>query len=459
MKIVIIGAGPVGVPLACSLLEEGNDITLIDENAERLQNIKNTFDIHIVVGRGSHPEVLRQADAEDADMLIALTEVDEINIIACRVAHTIFHVPTKIALVRTRAYLEERDKLFGSGTIPIDVLFNPDQIISGQISGLVKHPGALQLVEFGHHQFVLACVVVRDGGSLLQRPLHELQSMFDDGTRIVAVYRNDEAILPDGHTQIYPGDEVFFFAPHHRLDEIIAGLGKRTGACKSVIIAGGGRVGWHLAELLQHEHSVKIIEQNLERANLLAGQLDRVVVLHGDVTDESILHAENVAQADMFCAVTNDEEDNILSALMAKHSGVRKVLALVNRNSYIDLIRRDRIDIDIALSANQIALSQLLHHVRRGDTIAAYSLRRGDAEALEIIAHGDAKSSRLSGHPLGKLRLPKGCSVCAVIRNQVAIPVAPDVVIESGDHVVFFISDRKKIHEVEKLFQLNATFL
>lgn len=459
MKVVIIGAGSVSVPLARSLIEEDNDVTLVDENPERLHNAQHAFDMNVVVGRGSHSEVLRQADAENADILFALTEDDEVNIIACRVAHTIFNVPTKIAWIRTRAYLEERDKLFGGGLIPIDVLLSPDQIVSRQIHGLVKHPGALQIAEFGGGCLLLVCAVAREGGSLLDHPLQELAGSLADGVRIAAIFRDDKDIVPDDDTRLYPGDEVFFFAPPQRVDAVLLGLGKQTDPFKRIIIAGGSGVGVHLAETLQNDYHVKLIERERGRAELCAGSLDNVVVLNGDATDEGMLLEENIKQTDMFCAVSADDEDNVLSALMAKHLGVRKVLAMVNRTSYIDLIRRDHIDVDIALSAHQVALGELLRHVRRGNTVAAYSLRRGNTEALEVVAHGDTRTSRIVGRPVERLRLPPGCMVCGIIRDGRVLADAPGVVVEPGDHIIFFVMDKKHIHEIERINQVSATFL
>lgn len=459
MRIIILGADAVGSALARSMTEEGNDVTLIDEHPERLRSLQHLFDMNVLVGRGSHPEVLRQADAEDADMLVALTKEDEVNIIGCRVAHTLFNVPTKIAVVRNRAYLEESDSLFGDGLIPIDALLNPDQIISDQIHGLIRYPGTLQFAEFSGGCLLLICVVAREGGSLIDHPLSECQQMLAGVVRIAAVYRNDKAIIPDGDMRIYPGDEIFFFAPPQRVGELNAALGKRVDPFKRIIIAGGNDIGVHLAEALRHKYHVKLIERDIDRAKACDSSLDGIVILHGNPTDENVLSEENIHQTDIFCAVTDDDEDNILSALLAKHLGARKVLALVNDTNYIELIRRDHIDIDIALSRQQITLSELLCHVRRGDTIAAYSLRRGNTEALEIVAHGDTRTSRIVGRQVARLRLPPGCMVCGIIRGGRAIPVDPDRVIESGDHIIFFIIDKKHIPDIEKLFQVNATFL
>ncbi len=459
MKIIILGADAVGVALARSMTEEGNDVTLIDERPERLRDLQHLFDMNVLVGRGSHPQVLRQADIEDADMLVALTKQDEVNIIGCRVAHTLFNVPTKIAVVRTRAYLEESDKLFGDGLIPIDALLNPDRIISNQICGLIRYPGTLQFAEFGDGCLLLVCVVAREGGSLIDRPLRECRQMLTGVVRIAAAYRDDKAIIPDGDTRIYPGDEIFFFAPPEQVAELNAALGKRIDPFKRIIIAGGNDIGIHLAEALQHKYRVKLIERDKERAQLCDRNLDGIVVLHGDPTNKNMLSEENIHQTDIFCAVTDDDEDNILSALIAKHLGARKALALVNDTNYIELIRRDHIDIDIALSMQQITLSELLCHVRHGDTVAAYSLRRGNTEALEIVVHGDTRTSKIVGRPVSRLHLPPGCMVCGIIRGGRAIPVESERVIESGDRLIFFVIDKKHIPDIEKVFQVNATFL
>ncbi|MDD9868745.1 MAG: Trk system potassium transporter TrkA [Gammaproteobacteria bacterium] len=460
MKVIILGANHFGVSLALNLIEEDNDVTLIDENPARLHDIQHRFDLRTLVGRGSHPDVLQRADADDADVLIALAEEDEVNIIACRIAHTIYNIPTKIAMVRTRAYLDERERLFGRDAIPIDVLVSPEQVVSRNISLLINHPGALQIAEFGGGRLQLVCAVAREGGRLPGRRMDELPQILPGlPIRIAAFYRGDRAVFPDGDTRLQAGDEVFFIAPSGQMDEVTAALGWKEKLYRRIIIAGGGHIGSHLAELLQDDHHVKLIEADEQRARLLAERLDRVVVLHNNATSEAVLLEENIAHTDMFCALTSDDEDNILSAMLAKQLGARKVLALINRPSYVEMIRGSRVGIDIPLFAQQASLGQLLRHLRKGDTVAVHSLRRGQAEALEIVAHGDARTSHVVGRSVGRLRLPPGAVIGAIVRGEEVVMASRELVIESNDHVVIFADRKKRIPDIEKLFQVSATFL
>ena len=460
MRVIILGASHFGASLASNLTEENNEVTLIDEDEARLHDIRHRFDMRTLIGRGSHPDVLQRADADDADMLIALAEDDEVNIIACRVAHTIFNIPTKIALVRTPAYLKERDKLFGEEAIPIDVLVSPEQVVSRNINLLIDHPGALQVAEFGDGRLLLVCAVARRDGRLIGRALRELPRLLSGlPLRVAALYRGDKAIFPEGETRLEAGDEVFFIAPRERMDAVTEALGWQEKPYRRIVVAGGGHVGGHLAELLQGDHHVKLIEPNANRARALGERFDKVVVLNGDATNEALLLEENVAHTDMFCAVTGDDEDNILAAMLAKQLGARKVLALVNRTSYVEMLRGSRVNIDIALFAQQASLGQLLRYLRKGDTVAVHSLRRGQAEALEIVAHGDARTSRVVGRNLGRLRLPPGTAVGAIVRGDEVLMATRELVIESGDHVVIFVDEKKRIPDIEKLFQVGATFL
>jgi len=459
VKIVILGAGQVGTTLAENLASEANDITVVDSDAQALANLQERLEIRTVLGHASYPETLRRAQAEDADMVIAVTESDETNILACRIAQTLFHTPTKIARVRASEYLGEEDKLFLPDALSVDMRISPEQLVTDSIRRLIEYPGALQVVDFADGRVRLVGVRAYYGGPLVGRQLKELPSHLpaEVDARVAAIYRRGKPILPEGDTVIEAEDEVFFVAARGHIPKIMAELRKLDRPVKRVMLAGGGNIGLRLARALSDKIQVKIIERNRERARKLSEELNHVVVLAGDAANESLLVEENIEDVDVFCAVTNDDEANILSAMLAKRLGARKALSLINRLAYVDLVEGGAID--VAISPQQATVSALLAHVRRGDVVKVHSLRRGAAEAIEAVAHGDRSNSKVVGRRLEEIKLPQGCSIGAIVRGEDVLIAHGEVMIESEDHVILFIVDKRKTREVEKLFQVGLTFI
>ncbi len=456
MKIIILGAGQVGGSLAAELASEANDITVIDTDAVRLRELGDRLDIRTVVGRGSFPTVLRQAGADDADMLIAVTSSDETNMIACQVAYTLFRTPTKIARIRESAYLT-RGGLFHNEAVPIDVLISPEQAVTTYVKRLIETPGALQVLDFAEGKVQLVAVRAFYGGPLVGQELRFLrQHMPGVDTRVAAIFRKDRPILPQGDTVIEADDEVFFIAATPDIRSVMSELRRLEKNHKRVVIAGGGNIGERLAEAIETRYQVKIIEMNKARADYLSQNLDRTVVLHGSASDRELLIEENIEEADIFCAVTNDDEANIMSAMLAKRLGARKVMALINNPAYVDLVQGG--EIDIAISPSQATIGTLLAHVRRGDIVNVYSLRRGAAEAIEAVAHGDSRSSKVVGKAIRDIDLPPGTTIGAIVRNDQVLIAHDSTVIESDDHVILFVIDKKHIRDVERLFQVGLTF-
>ncbi|MCP4409580.1 MAG: Trk system potassium transporter TrkA [Gammaproteobacteria bacterium] len=457
MKIIILGAGQVGQSLAHSLANEANDITVVDKRNEVLQDLRDRVDLRTVSGRASHPSVLEQAGARDANMVIAVTDSDETNMVACQIAYTLFHTPTKIARIRATEYLTYSN-LFVQEALPIDVLISPELLVNQYIQRLIEHPGALQVLDFANGRVQLVAVRAHHGGPLIGQELRAIKEhMPDIQSRVAAIFRHDRAIQPDGHTVIQPGDEVFFLAANKNIEAVTGELRKVDKPYKRIVLAGGGNIGIHLARALENRYQVKIIERDARRARYLAEILDRTIVLHGDAADQDMLLEENIDHTDVFCALTNDDEANILSAMLAKRLGVRKVMSLINRPSYVDLVESGIID--IAISPQQVAIGTLLTHVRRGDVVAVHSLRRGAAEAIEAVAHGDRSTSKVVGRPIEKIKLPPGTNIGAIVRGQEVIIAHHDTVIESEDHIIMFLMDKKFIFEVEALFQVAITFI
>lgn len=456
MKIIILGAGQVGGTLAEHLASEANDITVVDTDGERLRDLGDRLDIRTVQGRGSLPTVLRQAGADDADMLVAVTNSDETNMVACQVAYTLFHTPTKIARVRESSYLTHKE-LFDNEAIPVDVLISPEQVVTNYIRRLIEHPGALQVIDFAKGKAQLVAVKAYYGGPLVGQQLRQIRAhMPNVDTRVAAIFRRDRPIKPQGDTVIEADDEVFFIAARHDIRAVMGELRRLDETNKRVVIAGGGQIGERLAEAIESRYQVKIIEKNLARCRQLSDNLESTVVLQGSASDRDLMVEEGIAQADIFLALTNDDEANIMSSLLAKRLGTRRVMALINNPAYVDLVQGG--EIDIAISPQLATIGTLLAHVRRGDIVSVHSLRRGAAEAIEAIAHGDTRSSKVVGKAVADIQLPEGTTIGAIIRHDQVLIAHGDTVIETGDHVILFVVDKKYIRDVEKLFHVGLSF-
>jgi len=457
MKIIIIGAGQVGGTLAENLVGELNEITLVDTNADTLRELQDKMDLQVVTGHGSHPDVLKQAGAEDADMVIAVTNDDAINMIACQVAYTLFNTPTKIARIRSNALLKYRELLFHNQDIPVDHIIAPEQLVTEDIARLIDYPGALQVLEFAHGKVSLVAVKAYYGGLLVGHALSTLKDHIPNAdTRVAAIYRNGKPIRPLGTTVIEADDEVFFIAATVHIRAIMNELQKLEPAYKRIMIAGGGNIGAGLASILEKNHQVKIIEHSAIRAEKLTEELSNTIVFAGDSSDQELLVEENIEQFDVFIAVTNDDEANIMSSLLAKKLGVRKAMVLIQRSAYVDLINGS--EIDIAISPQQTTISALLTHVRKGAIDNVYSLRRGAAEAIEIVAKGDEHSSKVVGREVKALKLPPGTTIGAIVRGSEVIIAHSNTVIMEEDHVILFLVNKRYISDVEKLFHVAAIY-
>jgi trk system potassium uptake protein TrkA len=456
LKIIILGAGQVGGTLAEHLASEANDITVVDTDGDRLRDLGDRLDIRTVQGRGSFPTVLRQAGADDADMLVAVTNSDETNMVACQVAYTLFKTPTKIARVREGAYLT-RAGLFDNDAIPVDVLISPEQVVTNYIKRLIEYPGALQVIDFGQGKAQLVGIKAYYGGPLVGQQLRQLRThMPNVDTRVAAIFRRDRPILPQGDTVIEADDEVFFIAAKAHIRAVMGELRQLDESYKRIVIAGGGNIGERLAEAIESRYQVKMIEMNPSRCRYLSDNLDSTVVLQGSSSDRDLLMEENIGDTDLFLALTNDDEANIMSSLLAKRLGARKVITLINNPAYVDLVQGG--EIDIALSPQLATIGTLLAHVRRGDIVSVHSLRRGAAEAIEVVAHGDSRSSKVIGRAIKDIALPQGTTIGAIMRKDEVLIAHDSTMIESGDHVIMFLVDKKYIRDVERLFQVGLSF-
>lgn len=460
MRIIILGAGQVGRTAAYHLArEEANDVTVIDLDDDLLRDLQDRLDLRTVQGNGAYPSVLERAGASSADMIVALSNSDEVNMVACQIAWSLFRIDTKIARIRSLDYTQRQDLFFDSDDPPerpgvgfaVDVYISPEEVVTRHIERLIRYSGALQVLDFADGRVRLVGLRAVRGGLLIGQELRNIREHLPNvDARVAAIYRSGRSIAPEGDTVIEEGDQVFFVAATDHIRTVMSELRRVDDSVKRVVIAGGGNIGLRLAQRIEGRYQVKLIERNPARAQRIAELLRSTVVLHGDAADEELLVEENIDSADVFCAVTDDEEANILSAMLAKHLGAHRVMALINRPAYADLMQGG--SIDVAISPQTVTIGMVLAHVRRGDVVRVHSLRRGAAEAIEAVAHG--RRGKVVGRAVEDIGLPAGARIVTIVRGNNVIMAHHDTVIEEDDHVILFLSDRRHVEAVERLFQV-----
>jgi trk system potassium uptake protein len=451
MKIVILGAGVTGSSVAGALASEENDIVVIDFNPLLLDALKERFDIATVAGNAAHPSVLEQAGVSNTDIVIAVTDSDETNMLACVIINALYSRPKTIARVRAIDYMKN-PALFGPLGVPVDHVISPEQIVMQSIRNLIDFPGVLHISDFADGLVRLFSVRVVEDGVLTGKQINSLKERFTTGKiRVVSIFRHGKPQPINGESIIETDDEVFFVAPRQEVRKVLKELNKLEEPLKRIIIAGGGHVGKRLALALEQDHQVKIIEKDPRRAQKIANDLDKTVVLLGDCADESLLLDESIESADLFCAITDNDGVNIISASLAKSLGARKTICLLNHVSYTKLLPST--GIDVAVLPNQETLGSILKHVRRGDVAQVTSLCGGTAEAIEAIAHRGSGSNSVVGLPVNKVNFPDGIVLGALIRNQQVVSIHHDTVFEENDHVIMFAMDKKLVTNIEVTFQ------
>lgn len=465
MKIVILGAGSVGASVAASLVSEKNDITIIDWDENILGSLQERLDLRGIVGNATHPSVLGEAGLADADLLVASMPNDESNLVACRIAKMLFNVPACIARLRSAEFIEH-PALRGETGFSVDHVICPEHSVTQSIRKLIDYPEALQVLEFAGGKLTLVAARALTGAPLVGCRIAELGAHVPNiEARIVAVFRADRPVPVDGETTIAAGDEIFCLAPTKYIRKFLAQLRPLEKSVRVVMIAGAGNIGLRLARALDADFRVKLIEPDYRQCERAALQLDSVLVLNGDATNEDLLAEEQVSEVDLFLAVTNNDGTNIMASLLAKRMGAARVIALINRRAYGELVEGGQID--IAIAPSQTTLSELLAYVRRGDIVAVHALRRGAAEAIEVVAHGDSRSSRVIGKRVEDLELfgapHAGATIGAIVRGRAdaaeVIMAHHDVVIQAEDHVVVFVANKRMLPKVEELFAVGIGFL
>jgi len=457
MKVIVCGAGQVGFHIAHYLASESNDVTVIDQRPELLRKIGDTLDVQVVQGFASHPGVLEQAGAGDANMLIAVTAADEVNMVACQVAHSLFEVPTKIARIRSQSYLHPIwANLFTRDHLPIDVIISPEIEVARAITRRLRVPGTIDVIPLANDKVRLIGVRCTAQCPLIHTPLRQLTVLFPDlAIVIIGIVREGKAIVPGPEDQMQEGDEVYFVVDTGHVERAMAAFGREDPEARRVLVLGGGNIGLFLAQQLEAAHpnsSIKVIELDRDRAELVARSLTRSVVINGDVLDADILREASVAAAEAVIAVTNDDETNILASLLAKRYGCRRTMTLINKTAYGTLVAP--LGIDVVISPRAITVSNILQHVRRGRIRAVHSLHEGFGELIEAEA---LETSTLVGKPLREVRLPAGVLLGAIVRGTQVISPRGATVVQAGDRVILFAA-ADAVKKVEKMFAVRLEF-
>lgn len=470
MKILILGSGQVGSTIAQELANmPNNDVTIIDTDTSALRNISSQLDVQTLVGNGASPIMLEKAGAGDTDMLLALTRSDETNLVACKLAASLFNIPNRIARVRASAYWEyglpensnvDESPLSDSlNAFDVTDSIHPEHLVTEHLVGLLNYVRALQVLPFAHDAVQMVIAQAKFNDPVANKSIIEINEMLPENAdyQICAIYRNNHLIVPQPQTIIMEGDEICFVVATEFMHAVMSAMFRYSNKNHRVIIAGGGNIGFRLAKQLENQFNIKIIENDAHRAEWLAENLDNTLVLKGSASDENLLSREYIDEIDVFCAVTNDDENNIMSALLAKNLGAKRVISIINRSRYVDLLTGSQID--IVVSPHQITIGSVLAHVRRGDVVAVYPLRRGAAEAIEVVVHGDHRTSSLVGRKVREIKFPVGCHIAAIVRDeQIIMGRNHDIELADGDHLIFFVARRRVLRELEKLIQVKMGF-
>ncbi len=453
MRVIIVGAGEVGYHTASWLARENLDVIVIDCDEERIKKLRETLDVSAVHGEGSNPEVLEQAGAMGADMMVAVTSIDEVNMISCMLAGAQFGIPTKIARIRNPAYAKHPEFL-GKEHLGINFTITPEIEVADKILRLLKVPAASDLIEFADGKVQLIGLQISPDSPMHNLKLKALPAAVKAAPYlVVAILRDEHVLVPGGDDRVLAGDRIFVIARTGEYRQLFEFLKLPTGSVSKVMIMGGGRIGLNLAQRLEKaDVGVKVIEINEERCKALTGQLHKTVILHGDASDVSLLQEENIANTDAFIAVSDDEEDNMLISLLAQRLGARKVISLVNRSEYIPIAAS--IGIDSAISPRITTAGAILRFIRKGKVLSVNTLKEEEAEALEVQA---LPTSAIVNKPIRNIKFPKDAIIGAVVRGgEVIIPGGEDIILPDDKVVIFTLA--KSVKKVEKALAVKLEF-
>ncbi len=457
MKIIVCGAGQVGLNIGRQLSLENHDVTIVDQAPDLVRRVSDTLDAQAVVGHASEPDTLEKAGIADCDMIIAVTLTDEINMIACQVAHSLFDVPMKIARIRRQSYLEPVwSNLFSRDNLPIDVIISPEREVAKAVARRLQIPGAIDMITLADGAVSLLAVRCSEDCPLLNTPLRQLTQLFPDlNIVIVGLVRDGAAMVPTADDQMLAGDEAYFVVDSRQIPRAMNAFGYEEGEARRLLIIGGGNIGLVLAQEIEQEYpwvKAKIIEHNKTRAEEISGQLDNTVVLNGDARDLEILEEANIQGTDTVVAVTNDDESNILASLLAKKFGCQRTVTLVNTSIYEQLI--GSLGIDVVVSPRNITVSSVLQHVRRGRIHSVHAVREDLGELIEAEA---LDTSELVGKAVKDVNLPGGVVFGAIVRDGEMQYPRGGTVVEAGDRIILF-SSPEAIQKVENMFAVQLEY-
>lgn len=457
MRVVICGAGQVGYGIAERLAAEQNDVSIIDVSTQLIQNIRDTLDVRGLVGHGAHPDMLSQAGAEGADMIIAVTLYDEVNMVACQVAHSIFKVPTKIARIRAQSYREAHySDLFSADNMPIDVIISPEVEVGETVMRRLQLPGAIDTVRFAEEKIAVLGIECNEDCPIVDTPLSQLTELFPDlNAVVVGVFRDDKMLVPHSEDFLLIGDIAYVVVTRDQVQRTLSVFGHEEQEATRVVIAGGGNIGLYVAKTLESRRTrsrVKIIEANEERAKAVADMLNDTVVLHGSALEPDILREADIEDTDTIVALTNEDQVNVLACVMARRLGAQRTMTLVNSRNFAGLA--NDLSIDAVVSPRSVTVSKVLQHVRRGRIRAVHSIGNGEAEAMEAEA---LETSPLVGKPLRELDLPDGIRIGAIYRHGEVIIPTGSTRIAAHDRVIIFVL-AERVRQVEQMFRVSLEF-
>ena len=457
MKVIICGAGQVGMGIAERLSLEGNDVSIIDSSEALVQAANDMLDVRAIEGNAAHPDILEAAGIDEADMVIAVTLHDEVNMVSCQIAHTLYGVPTKIARIRAQSYLEPKwSSLFSRDAIPIDYIISPEIEVGNMVLRRLQLPGAFETVAFADGRITLLGITCESDCPVLNTPLTQLAELFPDLPAVTAgIVRDGKLFVPHGGAQLEAGDNVYVIAPTDQVPRTLQIFGHEETQARRIVIAGGGNIGLYLARSLEKSEPsirVKIIEASRERASKIAEDLTRTVVLHGSALSEDVLREADIVSADTLVAVTNDEQVNLLTSALAKQLGCRASLCLINSPNYVGLTRP--LSIDAQINPRAITVSRVLQHVRRGRIRAVHSIHNGEGEVIEADV---LETAPILTRPLRELNLTEGVRFGSILRDEKQILPTGDTELEIGDRVVLFVRT-DYVREVEQMFRVSPDY-
>lgn len=456
MRVIICGAGRVGQGIARHLAKEHHDITMIDENGDLIDQVMTDLDVRGVTGHAGYPETLRAAGAGSADMLIAVTHFDEINMVICQIAHSLFSVPTKIARIRARAYLgEDKAEIFSRDAMPIDLTISPEQEVGEAILRRIRSPGTVSSITFEAGELKLLGMKIDGQSPLIETTLDQVAGLFPDlGARIVGIKRGDRVFAPRGSDQLVPGDIAYITVSKTQSKRLYKLFNLPVDELRRVVVIGGGNVGLHVASQLEEQGGarVRLIEASAEQADYAVSRLRQTIVINGDGLSREILNEAGVNNADIVVAVTNDDKTNMLIGKLAKQLGAKRTHVLVNASELVAI--SSDLDIDAVLDPRALSVSRILTKLRRGRILSVQSLEDGAAEIAEGVA---LASSPLIGKPVGYDDLPEGITVAAIIRDGEILYPNRRLRVQADDRIlIFYESDMTR--QVERYFRVSADF-